>query len=106
MFGSVRKRKSFGLNNLDPMALQEFYGEGCPHCVRMAPIIAEVERELGVTFEKIEVWDNDENARRLEEIDRGRCGGVPFFYNDVTGKFLCGAASKEEILALVHGDAA
>ena len=29
------------------------------------------------------------------EIDKGRCGGVPFFYNKKTGKFICGAADYD-----------
>lgn len=86
------------------MALYEYYGETCPHCIAMKPVIEEVERELGVTFEKLEVWDNEENARKLEEVDRGRCGGVPYFYNSETDKFVCGATSKENIIKLVKGE--
>lgn len=81
--------------------IYEFYGETCPHCLDMQPIVAEVEKEKGVTFEKLEVWNNEENAKKLEEIDRGRCGGVPFFYNDANGKYICGACGKDELLALL-----
>lgn len=86
------------------MALLEFYGETCPHCVEMRPMVEKLEQELGVTVEKYEVWNNEENAKKLEEIDRGLCGGVPFFYNTENKKFICGACGEDEMWAWMKGE--
>ncbi len=77
--------------------LVEFYGTECHFCIEMAPLIERLEKEEGVVVEKIEVWHNAENAKKLQEIDQGRCGGVPFFYNKKTGKWICGGASYEKL---------
>ncbi len=71
--------------------LIEFYGDGCVHCDDMKPIVARAEKELGVKFERYEVWNNMQNAKMLDSYDKGRCGGVPFFFNTATGEFICGA---------------
>jgi hypothetical protein len=54
-------------------------------------------------FTRVEVWHNDANAKRLEEIDKGRCGGVPYFYNKKTGKWICGAVSYDKLKAWAQG---
>jgi len=76
--------------------LLEFYGEECPHCIRMKSLVEQAEKELDVTFEKYEVWHNPDNAKKMEEYDRGYCGGVPFFYNTATNKWICGAVPYEQ----------
>ncbi|KKW29341.1 MAG: hypothetical protein UY72_C0048G0003 [Candidatus Uhrbacteria bacterium GW2011_GWD2_52_7] len=86
------------------MALLEFYGETCPHCVEMRPMVEKLEKELGVTVEKYEVWNSEENAKKLEEIDRGLCGGVPFFYNTENEKFICGSCSEEDLKTWMVGE--
>jgi hypothetical protein len=63
----------------------------------MDPWIEKLEKELKVKVTKIEVWHNENNARRMQEIDQDRCGGVPYFYNKKTGKWLCGAVSYEKL---------
>ena len=85
------------------MALLEFYGDTCPHCITMKPMIAKVEKALGVIFEKFEVWDNADNAKKLEEIDKGLCGGVPFFYNTVSKHYICGSCDETALKALING---
>jgi thiol-disulfide isomerase/thioredoxin len=72
--------------------LLEFYGTECSHCIAMAPMIERLERELGVKIEKIEVWHNKQNEMLMTQYDRGYCGGVPFFYNETTKKWICGEA--------------
>ncbi len=79
------------------MALQEFYGESCPHCITMKPLVEQLEQELGVTVEKLEVWNNEQNAEILEKCDTGECGGVPFFYNTESRKTICGSADYEKL---------
>jgi thiol-disulfide isomerase/thioredoxin len=79
------------------MALKEFFGETCPHCVAMKPLVEQLEKELGVTVEKHEVWNNEENAKEAEALDKGVCGGVPFFINTETNARICGSCDYEEL---------
>ena len=83
--------------------LLEFYGTECPHCVRMHPLVERLEKEEGVSVQKYETWHNEENAKKMPEYDRGLCGGVPFFYNTDTKKFICGETSYEELLKWARG---
>ncbi len=77
--------------------LLEFYGEECPHCVDMHNLVEKLEKEEGIKVDALEVWHNEENAKRLEEIDKEFCGGVPFFYNTKSGKWICGEANYQEL---------
>lgn len=82
--------------------LLEFFGQECPHCFRMKPLLKKAEEELGVKFESCETWHNEENARLMEQYDKGYCGGVPFFYNTATNKWICGEVSYEEFKSFVQ----
>ena len=82
--------------------LLEFYGEECSHCITMRPVVEKLEKEENIKFSRFEVWHNPENARKLEEHDKGRCGGVPFFINTDTDRFICGEASYEELKNLTQ----
>ncbi len=86
------------------MALLEFYGETCPHCITMKPLVEKMEKELEVKVEKFEVWNNEENAKKMEEYDTGLCGGVPFFFNTETSKFICGSADYGELKKWAAGE--
>ncbi|MEK7131976.1 MAG: thioredoxin domain-containing protein [Patescibacteria group bacterium] len=86
------------------MALQEYFGDTCPHCVKMHPIVTKLEQELGLTVEKYEVWNNEENAKKLAIVDQGLCGGVPFFYNTDTKKFICGGRGEDDLRAWMKGE--
>lgn len=77
--------------------LIEFYGKECVHCKKMEPLVKRLEEELGIKIKKLEVWHNEKNAKLMEELDKGRCGGVPFFINLKTGKWICGATTYEEL---------
>ena len=77
--------------------LLDFYGTECAHCKEMDPLVERLKKEEKLTIQKIEVWHNTENARRLQEYDQGFCGGVPFFYNTKTEKWICGSASYEKL---------
>lgn len=83
--------------------LLEFYGTECHFCIQMAPTIEKLEKELGVTITKYEVWHDDENAKLLEQYDKGHCGGVPFFYNTKTDKWICGYAEYDELKTWAEG---
>lgn len=75
--------------------LLEFYGTECPHCERMHELVERLEKEEGVKVERIEVWHDKENEKRFMEFDKGKCGGVPFFYNTKTNKWICGEESYD-----------
>jgi thiol-disulfide isomerase/thioredoxin len=77
-----------------------FYGESCPHCHHMMPIINRLIKE-GFEIEKKEVWNNDENAeemRTFADIIVPACGdglGVTCFINKTKNTALCGEQSYE-----------
>jgi hypothetical protein len=62
----------------------------------MIPIVDKLIGE-GIKITKLETWHNSENASLFETKDKGLCGGVPFCFNDKTGKSICGEASEEEV---------
>lgn len=84
------------------MALLAFYGTECPHCQNMEPLIKRLEEETGHGVERLEVWHDEANAAKLSELDKGLCGGVPFFYNTETKAFICGETSYEELRHWSH----
>ena len=85
------------------MALLEFYGAECGHCLKMMPMIDRLIAE-GIAIEKLETWHNEENARKLAEYDRGYCGGVPFFYNTESKHWICGEEEEETIRRWANGE--
>lgn len=84
--------------------LLEFYGLECPHCEVMHGFVERIKKEEGIEIESIEIWHNKENEKRFLEIDKDLCGGVPFFYNTKTKKFICGEASYEEFVIWAKGE--
>jgi len=84
----------------------EFYGTECPHCIKMIPIVSQVESETGIKFEKLEVWHNYSNQQIMQihatEIQRD-CGvmGVPAFVSIKNKKAVCGEMNKEELKKFV-----
>jgi thiol-disulfide isomerase/thioredoxin len=83
--------------------LVEFYGTECHFCIKMAPMLERLEKEENVKITKVEVWHNSENAALLQKFDKGLCGGVPFFVNRKTGKWICGYADYEKLKAWALG---
>ncbi len=85
--------------------LLEFYGTECPHCVHMHELVERLEKEESVKVDVFEVWHNPENEKKLLAIDNGElCGGVPFFYNTQTKKFICGETSYEILKKWAKGE--
>ena len=84
--------------------LLDFYGTECPHCHDMDPLVEKLEKELSVEVVKLEVWHNTENATLLKKLDTIGCGGVPFFFNEKTGKALCGAVDYETLKKWAKGE--
>jgi len=77
--------------------LLEFYGHSCPHCLTMGPLVRQLKKETGLRVEQYEVWKDEENAKKMEQYDKGLCGGVPFFFNTDTNDYICGATSYERL---------
>lgn len=75
-----------------------FYGTECVHCHELMPLVDKVQEEEGVTVEKLEVWHDSKNKKKMEELDKGACGGVPFLYNEDTKKTICGSAKYKQIV--------
>jgi len=69
----------------------------------MAPLVDQVEKETGIAVDRLEVWYDEANMKTLESYDKNCCGGVPFFYNTETKKWLCGEVSYEELKAWATG---
>jgi hypothetical protein len=63
----------------------------------MEPLVERLETEEGVSIGKLEVWHHEANAKIMREFDKGYCGGVPFFFNKKTGKWICGEADYERL---------
>jgi hypothetical protein len=63
----------------------------------MVPLIEKLEKEEKVKVDRLETWHSSVNAKKLVKADKGKCGGVPFFYNDVSKKFICGSTSYENL---------
>ena len=83
--------------------LVEYYGTECHFCIQMAPDIARLEKELGIKIEKKECWHNAKNQMEFMKEAAGKCGGVPFFLNRKSGKFICGAGSYDKLKAWALG---
>ena len=74
-----------------------YYGQECPHCHTMMPLVEQLEQKLNVEVIKKEAWHNAENAKEEQKHDKNRCGGVPFFYNTESTKWICGEADYKDL---------
>jgi hypothetical protein len=63
----------------------------------MFPLIDRLKEETGLEVQKVETWHNAENAKKLQELDNGKCGGVPFFWNEETKEFICGNTEYDKL---------
>ena len=99
----AKKKSSAKKSAPKGLGLIMFYGTECHFCHEMEPSIKKLEKELKIKIESIEVWHNSENAKLMQQYDKGFCGGVPFFYNKKTGKRICGFTSYENLKAWATG---
>ena len=65
----------------------------------MEPLKEQLKEELGVQIRTFEVWYDSKNLELLQRLDRGRCGGVPFFYNKRSRRYICGATTYANLRA-------
>ena len=80
-----------------------YYGAECQHCLKMIPLVEQLEKEENIKIERLETWHNSENKQKFEKADNGKCGGVPFFINTETGKFICGATDYDSFKKWAKG---
>ena len=73
--------------------LIQFKGKGDDYCAQMEPLKEQLKEELGVNIRTFEVWYDSKNLELMQRLDRGRCGGVPFFYNKRSRRYICGATT-------------
>lgn len=83
--------------------LLEFYGHECPHCLKIADLVSHFKNEAGIDIEQYEVWHNEKNLKKMQELATGLCGDVPFFINTETNDFICGETSYEELKKWAQG---
>ena len=83
--------------------LIEFYGTECVHCRKMEPLIQKLQQETGLKVVRMEVWHNEENAKFMKQCDKGFCGGVPFFFNKKSGKWICGNTDYDSLRKWAQG---
>jgi hypothetical protein len=84
----------------------EFVGRDCTFCKKMEPVVAQVETQFGMTFQKLEVWYNATNQAvylaHVNSIARD-CGVptdrmvTPTFWARKTDRFLCGEVSVDKL---------
>ncbi len=81
-----------------------FYGDDCPHCLKMDALVSKLAFD-GINVERLEIWHNDANMKKMEELDceDEPCGGVPFFINTKTCKTVCGEVSYKELKEWAEG---
>jgi thiol-disulfide isomerase/thioredoxin len=84
------------LNNLDKNSVIFIYSDSCPHCLRMKPIVNDLESQ---NYKFIWVSAADNNMRNI----MNKCysdilaGGVPQFICARNGETLVGEQSQEEL---------
>jgi hypothetical protein len=73
-----------------------FRGESDMYSQQMAPLNNQLRKE-GHKIRTFEVWFNARNTELLQNLDYGRCGGVPFYFNKRTRKYICGATTMDNL---------
>ena len=91
------------MNEKEGERLLFFNGTECSHCKEMHPLVGKLEKEEKVHVTELEVWHDSKNMALLQKLDNGNCGGIPFFFNEKTGKWLCGNKPYDELKAWALG---
>ena len=81
-----------------------FYGTECVHCHEMFPLIEKLEKEEGMKVEKLEIWHNSKNKQIYDKCNNTiKCTGVPYLYNENSGKGICGTIDYQGLKKWVKG---
>ena len=81
-----------------------YYGDECPHCDKMQKLIKKLFDNEGIEITKKEVWHDKDNLQEFEALDQKMCGGVPFFWNAETRRWICGECKYEILKAWAKGE--
>jgi len=79
--------------------LLQFKGRNDDYCASMEPLKQQLKEECGLEVRCFEVWHDAGNLELLRIFDSGRCGGVPYFFNKKTKRWICGATTYENLKA-------
>ena len=88
----------------------EFYGGGCPDCTLISPAVDRLEKEEAIEVEKLEVWSNEQNKKKMEglkELYLTECKdnfAVPSFYDPESHRLLCQPLSYAILKAWVFAE--
>ena len=74
-----------------------FFGTECVHCHHMTPLLDELDKEEGIKVERLEVYHNEANLKKLQSVVGDGPVGLPYFYNYKTKKSISGSTTKEKI---------
>ena len=74
-----------------------FYGSDCPHCRKIEGHLERLEKDEKIKVTRLEVWENPENEKKMEALDKMGCGGVPYLINTKSKKAICGEATYSEV---------
>lgn len=84
-----------------------FVGTDCPHCMAMRPLLNKLTFETGLLVEERDTWKNKSDERLMEQyqgiVNNKDCDGIPFFYNTVTGDYLCGEVNYQTLKKWAEG---
>jgi thiol-disulfide isomerase/thioredoxin len=86
-----------------------FLGKECPHCAKLRPMVEAFKESEGMEIVELEVWHSEDNANLLRNYGEAiaeACGGdlgVPSFYNERTGKAICGNITPEKLRKWAQG---
>jgi hypothetical protein len=84
--------------------LQFFFGDKCPFTARAAPSVACTELSIFSRLTQLEIYKDKSNREQyMKTPGADECGGVPFFYNKVTGESVCGVTDCDRLKAWATG---
>jgi thiol-disulfide isomerase/thioredoxin len=70
--GFVAEQHPAALQSDNPVVIYFFWGNGCPHCAEAIPFIAELQQNnTGLQVQAFEVWQNEDNAKLLQQVATG-----------------------------------
>ena len=79
------------------MKLIFYHGTNCSYCEQAKPNLEKVEKELGIKFERKEIWNNETNKNEFVSVAKEKL--IPSLYNPGTKDIIPRLITYEEILA-------
>lgn len=88
---------SFKYTATEDEILIGFHVDDCEYCQEMKTLLRRLELEEGI---RVHILDASmpKNLKLLKRLDNGKCGGLPFYYNVKTNRYICGATAYENLL--------